>query len=60
MYNRVSYGAWTPYLVPTTDLNRREFMLLLPLLIATVVFGILPNILLNSFHFNVSTLLYTI
>ena len=60
MFNRVSYGAWSPYLKPTTDLNRREYMLLLPLLICTVVFGIFPNIILDSLHLTVSNLLYTV
>lgn len=59
MYNRVSYGQFSPYLTPSTDLNRRELALLLPLLFATVIFGIFPNILLDSLHFSVSTLLYT-
>jgi NADH-ubiquinone oxidoreductase chain 4 len=35
-------------------------MLLLPLLIATVVLGIFPNIVLDSIALSVSTLLYNI
>lgn len=59
-YNRISYGQFSRYLQPTKDISRREFLLLLPLLIATVVFGVIPNILLDTVHFSVTTLLYNI
>lgn len=59
MYNRISYGKFSSYYPVTSDINRREFMLLLPLLIATVVFGVFPNLILDTLHFSVSTLLYT-
>lgn len=42
----------------TTDVTRREYMVLLTLLIPTIVFGIWPNIILNDLHYSVSTLLY--
>lgn len=42
------------------DINRREFFLLLPLLIATVILGILPNIVLDALHASVTTILYSI
>jgi NADH-ubiquinone oxidoreductase chain 4 len=42
------------------DINRREFFLLLPLLLTTVIFGILPNIILDALHASVSTVLYNI
>jgi len=58
LYNRLSYGNLSPYLPPLKDINRREFFLLLALLIPTVVFGILPNILLDSLHISISALLY--
>ncbi|KAH0440088.1 hypothetical protein IEQ34_023214 [Dendrobium chrysotoxum] len=48
LYNRIAFGAWSKYL--TTDLSRREFMLLLPLLIVAVIFGIFPNIVLDTVH----------
>ncbi len=44
----------------THDINRREFMLLLPLLLGTVVLGIYPNIILDTLHLSISTLLYNI
>ena len=59
LYNRLSYGNLSPSLPPVKDINRREYYLLISLLIPTVIFGILPNVLLNSLHTSVSALLYT-
>ena len=58
LYNRVSYGNYSPYLPPLKDINRREFYLLISLLIPTVIFGIFPNIILESLHISVSALLF--
>ncbi len=86
LYNRLSYGNYSPYLAAPTyipgggkkgdkaepantepkgrgiikDINRREYFLLLALLIPTVILGIFPNVLLDSLHFSVSSLLYFI
>lgn len=60
LYSRISYGSFSPNLNPTIDISRREFMLLLPLLLLTVIFGLFPNIILESLHLSVSTLLYNI
>lgn len=60
LYSRISYGKYSSYYPVTKDISRREFMLLLTLLIPTVLFGIFPNIILNNLHFSVSTLLYSI
>jgi NADH-ubiquinone oxidoreductase chain 4 len=60
LYNRVSYGNYSPYLPPLKDINRREFYLLISLLIPTVIFGIFPNIILDSLHISVSALLFQI
>jgi proton-translocating NADH-quinone oxidoreductase chain M len=58
LYNRISYGNYSPYLPPLKDINRREFYLLISLLIPTVIFGIFPNIILESLHISVSALLF--
>ena len=58
LYNRLSYGVYSPYLIPVQDINRREFNLLIALLIPTIVLGILPNVILDSLHISISTLLY--
>jgi NADH-ubiquinone oxidoreductase chain 4 len=57
-YNRISYGIYSPDLEPIKDISRREFNLLITLLIPTVLFGICPNVLLNGLHFSTSSLLY--
>ena len=58
LYNRISFGSYSPYLSWTTDLTRREFMILLTMLIPTVFFGLYPNLILNDLHFTVSNLIY--
>lgn len=60
LYNRLSYGSYSPYLKPLKDINRREFMLLMSLLIPTIVLGVFPNVILNTLHASVTTLLYNI
>nr|YP_010415106.1 NADH dehydrogenase subunit 4 [Tricholoma lobayense]URW98577.1 NADH dehydrogenase subunit 4 [Tricholoma lobayense] len=59
LFNRLSYGSYSPHLPILKDINRREYYLLLSLLIPTIVFGILPNVLLNPLHTSISALLYT-
>lgn len=60
LYNRVSYGVYSPHLKYVEDISRREFNLLIALLIPTVILGIFPNIILDSLHISVSQLLYFI
>ena len=60
IYNRIAYGVYSPFLIPVQDINRREFSLLIVLLIPTIIFGIFPNIILDSLHLSVSNLLYSI
>jgi NADH-ubiquinone oxidoreductase chain 4 len=59
-YNRISYGIYSPHLKPIKDISRREFNLLMTLLLPTVLLGIFPNVILNGLHFSVSSLLYNI
>jgi NADH-ubiquinone oxidoreductase chain 4 len=58
LYNRLSYGIYSPHLKPVNDLSRREFILLISLLIPTIGLGIFPNVILNHMHFSIVTLLY--
>src|SRR5258705_10830553 len=58
LFNRLSYGNLSPLLTPVKDLNRREFYLLISLIIPTIAFGILPDVLLDSLHTSVSALLF--
>nr|YP_010146927.1 NADH dehydrogenase subunit 4 [Cyclocybe aegerita]AUN44944.1 NADH dehydrogenase subunit 4 [Cyclocybe aegerita]QQP21436.1 NADH dehydrogenase subunit 4 [Cyclocybe aegerita] len=58
LYNRLSYGNLSPYLPPLKDINRREYFLLFSLLIPTTIFGIFPNVILNTLHTSTTALLY--
>ena len=58
LYNRITFGAYSQYLNYTKDINRREFHAILPLLVLTVLFGIMPNIILDNIDTSVTTLLY--
>jgi NADH-ubiquinone oxidoreductase chain 4 len=60
LYNRISYGSYSPYLLPLKDINRREFMVLLSLFIPTLILGVLPNLILTSLHPSVSNILYSL
>lgn len=59
MFNRIIFGGifkgWDTYLI---DLNKREYCLLLLLVIFTVSLGIYPSIILDGLNYNVSSLLY--
>ena len=59
LYNRISYGSHSPLLKVVKDIDRREFFLLLALLVPTVLLGIFPNVILDTLHISVSSLLYS-
>lgn len=60
LYNRVSYGTLSPYLIGhrPKDLDRREFALFVSLLFPTIVLGLFPNAVLTTLHLSVTQLLY--
>lgn len=58
LYNRLCGGVKTRYLKMRNDMNRREFYLILPLLIGVILLGIYPNIVLEGVDQKVSTLIY--
>jgi len=58
LYNRLSYGSYSPHLNPIKDINRREFYILISLLIPTFALGIFPNLILESLHTTISSLLF--
>ena len=62
LYNRISYGIYSPNMksVLLKDISRREFMILISLLIPTILLGIFPNVILDSIHVSITTLLYTL
>jgi NADH-ubiquinone oxidoreductase chain 4 len=60
LYNRISYGTYSPHMKSKLllDISRREFSILISLLIPTILLGIFPNVILDSIHVSVSTFLY--
>ena len=49
LYNRLFYGIYSPHLGAVKDVTRREFNVLIALLIPTVLLGIFPNVILDTF-----------
>jgi len=60
LYNRLMFGKFSEHLQPLLDIDRREFITLFCLLIPTVLFGVWPNLILDSLHPSISDLIYTI
>lgn len=60
MYNRIVFaGSVSKYLlVNIPDINKREFILLITLIMFTIIFGIYPSPILDGLHYNVSSLIY--
>lgn len=58
LYARLCNGSWSLYLGYAIDVNRREFMVLLPFIFTMFLFGLFPNIILTDLHYSVSALLY--
>jgi len=62
MYNRIAFGGafylgiLTQKIIP--DINKREFLILLTLVMFTVVLGIHPAPILDGLHFSVSSLVF--
>lgn len=60
MYNRIAFGGSYSkfFTVNIPDLNKREFLILLTLVVFTVVLGIYPAPVLDGLHYSVSSLIY--
>jgi NADH-quinone oxidoreductase subunit M len=57
LFNRIAYGNLkTQYFKNYLDLNKREFLTFLPLILGTFVMGLYPNVFLDSIHFSVNML----
>ena len=61
MFNRIAFGgSYSIYFLHNIpDLNKREFYILLTLVIFTVVLGIYPAPILDGLHYSVSSLIYS-
>jgi NADH-ubiquinone oxidoreductase chain 4 len=62
MYNRIAFGGKLSkyFKINLPDLNKREFIMLLLLVVLTVFFGIYPEPILSGLHFSTSSLIYNI
>lgn len=57
LFNRIAYGNLkTQYCNQFLDLNKREFFTFLPLILGTIVMGLIPSIFLDPIHMSVNTL----
>jgi len=61
MFNRIAFGGSYSkfFIVNIPDLNKREFFILLPLVMFTVLLGIYPSPILDGLHYSVSSLIYS-
>jgi len=62
MFNRTALGGAFSKLMDESliDINKREFLLLLILVIFTIMLGIYPSIILNTLDYSMNSLLYSI
>lgn len=60
MFNRIAFGGKYSkfFKVNIPDLNKREFFILLILVLLTTIFGIYPSPILDGLHYSVSTLIF--
>ena len=60
MFNRIVFGGSfaKSFKVNIPDVNKREFYILLTLVIFTVLLGVYPSPILDGLHYSVSSLLY--
>jgi NADH-ubiquinone oxidoreductase chain 4 len=54
MYNRITGGSVSPYMHTIPDLFRKEYYILLPLLIITLILGIYPSFICYDIEFSLS------
>jgi NADH-ubiquinone oxidoreductase chain 4 len=60
MFNRTTFGGnySKQFLVNMKDLTKREFLILMILIVFTIIFGIYPAPIIDGLNYSVSTLLY--
>jgi NADH-ubiquinone oxidoreductase chain 4 len=60
MFNRIAFaGKFSQFFkVNITDINKREFILLLALTMFTIILGIYPSSILDGLHYSTSSLIY--
>jgi NADH-ubiquinone oxidoreductase chain 4 len=60
MFNRIAFGGSLSkfFWCNVPDLNKREFFILLTLVLLTIITGIYPVIILDGLHYSVTSLVY--
>jgi NADH-ubiquinone oxidoreductase chain 4 len=60
MFNRIVFGGTLSsyFICNVPDLTKREFVILISLVVPTVLFGVFPAPILDGLHYSVSTLIY--
>jgi NADH-ubiquinone oxidoreductase chain 4 len=60
MYNRIAFGgSFSKFFEENiSDVTKREFFILLTLVLFTVIFGIYPSFILDGLHYSVTSLIY--
>jgi NADH-ubiquinone oxidoreductase chain 4 len=61
MFNRIAFaGSFSKYFEANiSDVNKREFYMLLTLVLFTVILGVYPAPILDGLHYSVSSLIYS-
>ena len=61
MFNRIAFaGSYSKLFISNIpDINKREFYMLLTLVVLTIVLGIYPAPILDGLHYSVSSLIYS-
>jgi NADH-ubiquinone oxidoreductase chain 4 len=57
MFNRISTGSISPYLASAPDSNKKEFSMLIPLIIIMILLGITPSLISNPIDLGLSNFL---
>jgi NADH-ubiquinone oxidoreductase chain 4 len=57
LFNRMAFGRASIYMSTMPDVSRREFFVMLPLIIVSFILGVYPNIVLDALHLPLSSLL---
>nr|YP_009829248.1 NADH dehydrogenase subunit 4 [Codium fragile]QJC59766.1 NADH dehydrogenase subunit 4 [Codium fragile] len=58
LFNRIAYGNLkSQYIKETLDINKREFFIFVPLIIYTLILGLIPDAYLSSIHMSVNNLI---
>ena len=62
MFNRTAFGGSFSKTIEIGlwDVNKREFLLLLILVLFTVILGIYPSLILNTLDYSMNSLIYAV